>query len=116
MRLLGNYWEGVALKFLKKHKLRTISRNFLCKLGEIDLIMNDHDTLVFIEVKYRKNDDWVSAAEAVTREKQKKIRRSAQLFILKHKKYQNWNCRFDVVSIQGNKSNPQIDWIPNAFY
>ncbi len=116
MRLLGNYWEGVALKFLKQNKLQTITRNFHCKLGEIDLIMSDKDTLVFIEVKYRKNDDWVSAAEAVTKEKQKKIRRSAQLFILKNKKYNNWNCRFDVVSIEGNKSDPKIDWIIHAFY
>ncbi len=116
MRILGDYWEDVAFNFLKKKQLINIKRNYNCKLGEIDIIMTDKDTLVFIEVKYRKNSDWVSAAESVTKAKQKKIIRSAQLYLLQNKKYDNWNCRFDVVSIQGDKQNPEIDWIENAFY
>jgi len=116
MRALGDYWENVAFDFLKKKRLININRNYNCKLGEIDLIMTDKDTLVFIEVKYRKNSDWVSAAESVTKKKQQKIIRTAQLFLLQNKKYDNWNCRFDVVSIQGDKQNPEIDWIENAFY
>ncbi len=116
MRIFGDYWEGVALDYLKKHKLKKIQRNFNCKAGEIDLIMTDNDFLIFVEVKYRKNDDWVSAAQAVTRAKQKRIIKAAQMFLLKNKKFQKWNARFDVVSIQGNKKNPEIDWIEGAFY
>ena len=116
MRILGDYWEEVAFKFLKKNQLLKVKRNYNCKLGEIDLIMTDKDTLVFIEVKFRKNSDWVSAVESVTKAKQRKIIRSAQLFLLQYEIYDNWNCRFDVVSIQGDKQTPEIDWIQDAFY
>jgi len=116
MRLWGEYWEGVALTYLKKNKLKKIKRNYHCKAGEIDIIMTDKDTLVFIEVKYRKNDDWVSAAESVTKKKQTRIIKAAQMFLLQNKKFEDWNCRFDVMSIQGDKQNPEIDWIQSAFY
>ena len=116
MRILGDYWEGVALVYLKKNKLKKIKRNFNCKVGEIDLIMMDNNTLVFVEVKYRKDEDWVSALEAVTKSKQRKIIKAAQLYLLQNNKYKELNCRFDVVSIQGNKQNPEINWIENAFY
>jgi putative endonuclease len=115
MRLWGDYWESVAFKHLKKFKLKKIEKNFNCKVGEIDLIMQDQDTLVFIEVKYRKNDDWVSASESVTKSKQRKIIKAAQLYLLQNKKYKDWNCRFDVVSIQGEKDSAEINWIKNAF-
>lgn len=116
MRIWGDYWENVACKYLKKHKLIKIKSNFNCKAGEVDIIMTDSNTLVFIEVKYRNNDDWVSAIESVTKKKQKRIIKAAQMFLLKNKKFDDWNCRFDVVSIQGDKQNPEIDWIKNAFY
>lgn len=115
MRILGDYWENVALKYLKKKQLKKIKRNYNCKAGEIDIIMTDIDTLVFVEVKYRKNSDWVSALESVTKRKQRRIIKAAQLFLLQNKKFQDWNCRFDVVSIQGDKQNPEIQWIESAF-
>ena len=116
MRFLGDYWERVALKYLLQNNLKKVQRNFNCKAGEVDLIMLDDDTLVFVEVKYRKSSDWVTALEAVTKSKQRKIIKAAQLFLLKNKNYKEWNCRFDVVSIQGEKQNPEINWIENAFY
>jgi putative endonuclease len=116
MRIWGDYWENVAFDYLRDKKLIKVKRNYHCKVGEIDLIMLDNDTLVFIEVKYRKNSDWVSATESVTKSKQRKIIKAAQLFLLQNKKYKDWNCRFDVVSIQGNEQNPVIDWIEHAFY
>ncbi len=116
MRLWGDYWENVACRYLKNNKLKLIKNNFNCKAGEIDIIMSDQNTLVFIEVKYRKNDDWVSALESVTKKKQTRIIKAAQMFLLKNKKFDDWNCRFDVVSIEGDKQNPKIDWIKNAFY
>jgi putative endonuclease len=116
MRILGDYWEKVACNYLQEQGLLLQKKNFNCKVGEIDLIMTDNDILAFIEVKYRKNSDWVSAAESVTKYKQRKVIRAAQLFLLQNNRYDNWNCRFDVVSIQGEKHNPVIDWIENAFY
>lgn len=116
MRIWGDYWENVAFDYLRDKKLIKVKRNYQCKVGEIDLIMIDNCTLVFIEVKYRKNSDWVSATESVTKSKQRKIIKAAQLFLLQNKKYKDWNCRFDVVSIQGNEQNPEINWIEHAFY
>ncbi len=116
MRLWGDYWESVACNYLNKKHLKKIKRNYTCKAGEIDIIMTDKNTLVFVEVKYRKNDDWVSALESVTKTKQRRIIKAAQMYLLQNKKYEDWNCRFDVVSIQGDKKNPEIDWITNAFY
>ncbi len=116
MRIWGDYWEDVAFDFLKKNGLKIVKRNFNCKVGEIDIIMTNNDILIFIEVKYRKDSHWVSAVESVTKSKQRKIIKAAQLYLLKNKKYQDWNCRFDVVSIQGDKANPQINWIKHAFY
>ena len=116
MRLWGDYWENIAFKHLKNHNLKKVKRNFNCKAGEIDIVMIDKETLVFIEVKYRKNDEWVSALESVTKKKQTRIIKAAQMFLLQNKRFDDWNCRFDVVSIQGDKNNPDIDWIQNAFY
>lgn len=116
MRIWGDYWEAVALDYLTSKKLGIIKKNYFCKAGEIDLIMKDQDTLVFIEVKYRKNSDWVSALESVTKSKQRKIIRAAQMFLLQNKQFKDWNCRFDVVSIEGTEQNPAIEWIDGAFY
>jgi putative endonuclease len=115
MRIWGDYWENIAFKYLKKNKLKKVQKNFNCKVGEIDLIMQDNQTLVFIEVKYRKNEDWGSATGSVTKSKQKKIIKTAQLFLLQNKKYKDWNCRFDVVSIQGEKDRAETSWIKDAF-
>ena len=116
MRFLGNYWENIAYKYLVQNKLKKVKKNFNCKAGEVDLIMLDQKTLVFIEVKYRKESDWVTGLEAVTKTKQKRIIKAAKLFLLQNKQYKDLNCRFDVVSIQGDKQNPEINWIENAFY
>ncbi|MCF6288520.1 MAG: YraN family protein [Proteobacteria bacterium] len=116
MRLFGDYWENVAFEYLKRQKLKLVTKNYSCKIGEIDLIMTSNDILIFVEVKYRKNEDWVSAPEAVTPSKQRKIIKTAQLFLLQNKKYQDWICRFDVIAIQGTKQNPEINWFDNAFY
>lgn len=116
MRLWGNYWERMACDYLKKQQLKKITSNYQCPAGEIDIIMTDADTLVFVEVKYRKNEDWVSGPEAVTKSKQKRIIKAAQMFLLQNKQFNDWNCRFDVVSIQGAQNPPIIDWIQHAFY
>jgi putative endonuclease len=115
MRIWGDYWEHVAFKYLKKNKLKKIQKNYNCKVGEIDIIMQENQTLVFVEVKYRKKDNWVSAIESVTKSKQSKIIKAAQMFLLTNKKYKDWNCRFDVVSIQGEKDDAEINWIKDAF-
>lgn len=90
-------------------------------MGEIDLIMKDNDTLVFIEVRFRKNCHYGSPLESITRSKQKKIIRAAKFFLSKFKGH-DLSCRFDAVGITPNANTTantspfNIVWIPAAFY
>jgi putative endonuclease len=78
--------------------------------------MEEGDTLVFIEVKYRRRDGHGSGAEAVTVQKQGKITRTAAWYLAKHPYRAAQNCRFDVISVSSGKSNDDIQWIKAAFY
>ncbi len=112
----GNDYESLAETYLKKNGLNSIDRNFHSRFGEIDLIMMDQTTLVFTEVRFRKNADFGGALSSVTRNKQLKIVRTAEFFISKNRNYHSHNCRFDVVGIEKDKENNlQFNWIKNAF-
>ena len=110
--IVGHNAESKACQFLLKKGLKFIERNYRCKSGEIDLIMNDKGTLVFVEVRYRKNSQHGSGAETVTYFKQKKLIRSATHYMLERYKTVDVSCRIDVVSIGANDKN--IEWIKNA--
>jgi len=110
----GNEAEDQACQFLIQKGLILIQRNFATKLGEVDLIMQDGDVLVFIEVRYRKNRDFGGAALSVTPKKQKRIIKAALAY--QQKNAPQASMRFDVVAIEGEGSNKKIDWINNAFY
>ena len=113
----GNRAEDIARLYLTKNGLRCRARNFRCKTGEIDLILSDGESLVFVEVRYRKNSDLGSPLETVTRAKQAKLRRTAQHFLQQNFADQWPACRFDVVGITGNLTDsPSISWIQHAFY
>lgn len=112
-RLIGNLHERRAEKYLCQRGLRLIKRNFLCKVGEIDLIMLDGKSLAFIEVRFRNNDEHGNAAETVTRSKQQKIIKTAGYFLSQHRQYQHSDCRFDIVAISHNGT--EIHWLKNAF-
>jgi putative endonuclease len=105
----GRKGEDLALEYLEKNGFVIIEKNFRSRFGEIDLIVKDGQTIVFVEVKYRLSENYGSPKEAVTNEKIKKIIRTAQYFITKN----NFNSlyRFDVVSIYKDK----IEHIKNAF-
>jgi len=116
-RRVGNKAEALALNYLKQKSLKLVEQNYLSKLGEIDIIMldNANDTLVFVEVRYRNNTNFGSAASTVSRSKQTKLIRAAQLFLKKHIAYQDFICRFDVVGVESDLKYPQMSSIPNAF-
>jgi len=113
----GKVAEEIACSHLKQNGLKLIDKNFYSRYGEVDLIMQDQDTLVFIEVRYRKNLDYGGALESVTPAKQKKIQTTALYYM--QKKGSEHNSRFDVVALTGNDINNQnklsIEWIKNAF-
>lgn len=110
----GTEAENQACRFLQDKGLNLITRNYYCRQGEIDLIMNDDETTVFIEVRYRKNNHYGDAKESVTSQKQNKIRSTALHFIQSHPRHDN--VRFDVIAITGEGSRQQLEWIQNAFY
>ena len=108
---IGDQAESTAEKFLVTKNVKIIEQNYRIKAGEIDLIADDKGTIVFIEVKYRKSNNFGQPFETVTRSKQQKIIRTAQSYLQKHPKLANKACRFDVISIH----NQDINWIQNAF-
>ena len=113
-KLIGNKQELIALKFLTKRHLKLICRNFNCKVGEIDLIMQDGEYLVFIEVKYRKSSSYVNACESVSYHKQKKIIRASTYYLQIKNLYDQIPVRFDIIAIDDHPTHP-INWIKNAF-
>ena len=113
---IGNHAESLACDFLQTRGLRLVARNFRCKGGELDLVMLDQDTVVFVEVRARKGSRYGSALESVTYAKQRRLIHAANYFILRNDPQHKRSYRFDVVAIQGEPgNNPDIQWIKSAF-
>ncbi|MDE5756056.1 MAG: YraN family protein, partial [Clostridia bacterium] len=94
--------ENIAVDYLKKQGYIILERNFSTKVGEIDIIAQDKDTIVFVEVKARENTKFGQPIESITPQKVRHIIRTAQWYITAKHKY-NYPCRFDVIEIlQGN--------------
>jgi len=106
----GDLYEDRALSFLLRQGQVLVERNYRCKWGELDLLMNEKGVLVVVEVRYRKNDRYGSALESVTSTKQARIIAATKHYIVAKKIDQP--IRFDVVAITGD-SSPQ--WVKNAF-
>jgi putative endonuclease len=111
----GEHAEREAERFLMDQGLQLRERNYRCKLGEIDLIMGDGSSCVFVEVRYRKQLRFGSPAETVNHGKQTRLQRAAQHFLQSKGLLDKIPCRFDVVSIAGSSGDRKIDWIKNAF-
>lgn len=110
---IGFAAEDVARDYLRDQGLKWIESNYTCRLGEIDLIMHDKIHLIFIEVRARSSKDFGGALESITYSKQRKIIRTALLYLQITKRYEKQPIRFDVLTIDG--APPQIAWIKNAF-
>jgi putative endonuclease len=111
----GELTENIAVAYLAKHKVTVLHRNFRCKLGEIDIVAQDQNCLVFAEVRFRKNDNYGNAAESVSSAKQQKIIRAAKFYLQTRAWAQNCNCRFDVIAMSNSRESPKIEWIKDAF-
>ena len=111
----GEDAEMRSLEFLQNQGLKLLERNFKNRYGEIDLIMMDNKDLVFIEVRYRKNDLFGGALQSIDTKKQQKIRRCAQSYLQNTVSQQFLGCRFDVVAVSGHPPDFSIDWVPAAF-
>ncbi|MBC7696794.1 MAG: YraN family protein [Bacteroidia bacterium] len=103
--------EKLAATFLMSHGLKLVKQNYHCRFGEIDLIMMEAKTLVFVEVRLRSNSLFGSAATSITRQKQQKLILTAQHYLQAHGECL---CRFDAILM--NKAELQhIEWVRNAF-
>jgi putative endonuclease len=109
--LLGRNAEAHAERFLMAQGLKRVARNWRCRFGEIDLIMREGDTLVFVEVRMRSSPDFGGAAASVTSTKQRKLLAAAKLYLSALPEMPP--CRFDVVALTDQRATPE--WIKSAF-
>ncbi|MBJ9975749.1 YraN family protein [Pseudomonas sp. S75] len=108
--------ENQALAYLQGQGLTLIERNWRCKGGELDLVMLDADTVVFVEVRYRLHADYGGALESIDGRKQKRLALAATLFLQRQSRWAQCPCRFDVVALQGSHhAGRPLLWLKNAF-
>jgi putative endonuclease len=115
----GAQGEHAALAHLQHAGLRLVARNFSCRLGELDLVMLDDQTLVFIEVRYRRGAAYRSGfgdgMESISAAKRAKLAKAAAIFLSLHPAHARRACRFDVVALAGDAPALTLDWRQNAF-
>lgn len=106
----GQIAENEACKFLQQHGLKLVEKNYRCRTGEIDLIMQDKEELVFVEVRYRAKSDYGSALDSVDQNKIQKVISAASHYVSKHQP--DLPMRFDVI---GFDASYKPKWVTNAF-
>lgn len=112
----GQQAEQWAERHLLEQGLEVIARNWRCKRGELDLVMLDGDTVVFVEVRYRLHSQWGGAAGSVDARKRRKLVLAAQFFLLQEPRWADSPCRFDVVALEGSDpSTAGLNWLRSAF-
>jgi len=112
----GRRWERFAETWLHRQGLKTMARNFHCRLGEIDLVMADGERIVFVEVRFRGHGSRGSGPQSVTFDKQLRVSRAAGIFLNRHPRLADRPCRFDVIALDGDLATPRLRWIRNAFH
>ncbi len=111
----GARWEQTARRELERAGLRLRASNVRYPFGELDLVMDDADILVFVEVRYRRSSAFGGGAGSVDARKRARLARAAGAYLAATPALARRACRFDVFSISGSDAAPQFDWIRNAF-
>lgn len=111
MDLSGKRGEELAAAFLARAGLSLLARNYRCRYGEIDLILRDGDTLVFVEVRSRASGAFGGAASSITAAKREKLLKTARHYLAGLRAEPP--CRFDAVLLTGEP--PRIEWLRDAF-
>ena len=113
-KLIGRFGENAAADYLRKKHYKIIGANYSCRLGEIDLIAEDKDSVVFVEVKSRKDAHFAQAREFVTPSKQRRLAATAALWLAQNPTEKQ--PRFDVIEVYcENGVVKSIQHIENAF-
>lgn len=114
-RQRGQKAESRAEDFLRRKGLRPIGRNYRCRLGELDLIMRDGDTVVIVEVRSRASGKFVDPRASVDAAKQRRLIRATRHLLATRPELATRPIRFDVVAISGDDLSGTLAWIPSAF-
>lgn len=115
MRAAGAIFEQRACAELQRAGLKLLDRNYTTRYGEIDLVMLDRDTVVFVEVRHRFTSMHGDAATSVHAGKQLKLIRTAELWLAQNTRYAQRACRFDVMSYDGPIEQATARWLKSAF-
>lgn len=113
-QLAGDQAESLAIALIERAGLRVVERNYQVRGGEIDGIALDGETLVFIEVRFRKNHRFGGAAASIDQRKQQRIIHAAQIYLMQNPRHANRSCRFDCVLLDALDTNA-AEWIKDAF-
>lgn len=115
----GAWAEQLACDWLRQQGLRLVERNYRVPQGEIDLVMLDGITLVFVEVRYRSSSKWIDPLATLQPHKQRKLFVAADLYLQTHRQFASSRCRFDVVAVrgtgQGGQGGSELEWVKDAF-
>jgi putative endonuclease len=118
-RSIGHNWEEFAAQQVTAAGLQILDRRYTCRLGEIDLVATEGNTLVFIEVRYRSSAGFGDAAASVTRHKQRRITNAVRHYLMRNPKYSEYPIRMDVIALEANRhagaGKPDVRWIRAAF-
>jgi putative endonuclease len=112
----GRAWEAAAADFLLDQGLAILERGYRCRLGELDLVCLDAETLVIVEVRARASTERGSAAETVTARKRRKIVNATRHFLMRNPRWFDHTLRFDVIAVDGIETDePRLSWVKRAF-
>ena len=114
-RARGDAVEAAALAHLQTHGLQLLARNAQARGGEIDLVMLDGSTVVFVEVRFRASTAFGGGAASIDARKRRKLVHAAQVFLMKNPRHAQATCRFDVIDASGDPSAPCMPWLRDAF-
>lgn len=114
-RAIGTAAEAAARRELEQHGLQTLASNAGFRVGELDLVMRDGDSLVFVEVRHRQPSRFGDGLLSVDRGKRRRMVRAAQAWLARHPAMANQPCRFDVVAVREQDGRLQCQWIRAAF-
>ena len=114
-RTQGAHVEALARDFLLRQGLSPVAANANYHGGELDLVMRDGDTLVFVEVRYRRGGGFGGGAASVDANKRRKLVHAAELFLATHREFSRAPCRFDVIDASGDADAPELAWLRDAF-
>ena len=116
-RKTGDKGEDAAVRFLEKNGYDILARNYSCKLGEIDIIavLPENMHISFIEVKTRRNADFGLPCEFVSKDKQRRLKRTAEVFLLQNPYYRSFELSMDIFEVLKLEGNTYVRHLPNAF-